>query len=116
MSTTETATTIYHIMNHQQLTVEILKTLPFSLSMHLNGGSSYSKRVSVNDAWDLGHVVETSGSPHYRVTGDMLYLMADPTVCLDLRAKDKNLQAFCDAYNGARTLRLLPSLEASDQP
>ncbi len=84
------------------LTVEILKALPFKLSLHLNGGSKFSKRVVSNDEWGISVSTETNGSPEYLITDKQMLVDAAPEISLDLRAKDRNLDDFCRRYNEFR--------------
>jgi hypothetical protein len=81
------------------LTVDILKTLKFGLRMHLNGGENYSSRIDGNDEYKLRVETHTNGSPDYRITSKTLGVDDAPEIELDLMAKDRDLQAFCDAYN-----------------
>lgn len=81
------------------LTVGILKTLKFDLRFHLNGGSEYSARIVGNDEYRLFVQTETDGSPNYRVVSKKLGVDGAPEIMLDLTAKERDLQGFCDAYN-----------------
>lgn len=81
------------------LTVDILKTLKFGLRMHLNGGENYSTRIEGNDEYGLYVTTHTDGSPNYLITEKRLGVDDTPEITLDLRSKERDLQAFCDAYN-----------------
>lgn len=85
--------------NCSPLTVDILKTLKFGFRSHLNGGENYSARVDGNDEYGLRVETHTNGSPDYIIKSKTLGVDDAPKIKLDLRAKDRDLQAFCDAYN-----------------
>jgi hypothetical protein len=67
--------------------------------MHLNGGENYSSRIDGNDEYNLRVKTHTNGSPDYRITSKTLGVDDAPEIELDLMAKDRDLQGFCDAYN-----------------
>lgn len=85
------------------LTVDILKTLKFGLRMHLNGGENYSTRIDGNDEYGLCVTTHTDGSPNYRITEKRLGVDDAEEITLDLMAKERDLQAFCEAYNSRAT-------------
>ena len=84
------------------LTVAILKTLKFSLSIHVNGGDKYSQRVETNEEWGLAVSTETNGSPQYIITSKTLYMTARPEVSMNMKQRPWDLEAFVASYNQAR--------------
>jgi len=89
-------------MSETPLTPEILKTLKFGLRMHLNGGNEYSTRIEGNDEYGLHVTTHTNGSPNYRIIEKRLGVDDAQEITLDLMAKERDLQSFCDAYNSRK--------------
>jgi len=82
------------------LTVEILKTLKFELSMHVNGGSKFSKKITRNEQYKLALVTQTNGSPQYKLTEKRL-IKEGSELELDLLKGIPDLAGFCEQYNQA---------------
>ena len=80
------------------LTPLILKALPFTFQIHVNGGSKFSKRISTNEEYGLSLCEETNGSPNFRRTARTL---SGPHDCppLDLLHGIPDYEAFCGGYN-----------------
>lgn len=86
------------------LTPEKIRKLPFSMRSHINGGSSFSSMVYGNDEYGLRIETHTNGSPNYKTTVKELQVDSDPDIVVDLLSKDRDLEAFCKAYNERKGL------------
>ena len=83
----------------EPLTPEILKKLPFTTTMHLNGGSEYSTMMKRNDEYNLNYHHHTNGSPEYKYTECKITYGENLEIDLMAEDKEEQIKNFCDEYN-----------------
>lgn len=86
------------------LTVEILKRLSFTRSIHLNRGNEHDT-TSWNEEYKLLHSSTAKRSLGWKIVANTLTSQICPDASANLMVGsseyDAELQKFCDAYNAA---------------
>ena len=97
-------------MSDRRLTLEILNTLAFPMTLHVNGGSHFSELHYTNKEWSVGYSTFTNGSPNYLIKRRIIYHTdggkKNDTTEVDITPGklaeggfDEQLRCFCDKYN-----------------
>ena len=95
----------------EQLTPEKLKAAKFSMTIHLNGGSKFSRLIYTNEEWRLTQITETDGRPRYTIKakevqyidGDAALDMTPPIGAAEFELR---VEQFCKEYNEERAPHL----------